>query len=204
MLIPDRTFNQILNRLRPHVLPVEVLVRAVPEGASILDVGCGGGLFLGLLAAQRQVSRGLGFDASKDAITSAQRMLSRLPDGHGLEFCHLDVAERWPEGMFDVVSMLDVMHHIPPDAQLTVLDMATEKVSPGGRILYKDMSNRPMWMAYANRLHDLMIACEWIHYLPLDKIKERLEQKGFRKLSSERIARYCDLHEILVMEREMT
>jgi 2-polyprenyl-3-methyl-5-hydroxy-6-metoxy-1,4-benzoquinol methylase len=163
-----------------------------------------GGLFLGLFAAQMQVSRGLGFDASKNAFTSAQRMLSRLPDGHGRKACRLDVAERRPEGMFDVVGILDVMHHIPPDAQLTVLDMATEKVSPGERILYKDMSNRPMWMAYANRLHDLMIAREWIHYLPLDKIKERLEQKGFRKLSSERIARYCDLHEILVMEREMT
>ncbi len=42
---------RLLQRYRPCICPFESLVPDIQEGSSVLDVGCGCGLFLGLLAA---------------------------------------------------------------------------------------------------------------------------------------------------------
>src|SRR5207237_246924 len=36
---------------RPYICPFEALISEVPKDATVLDIGCGGGLFLGLLDA---------------------------------------------------------------------------------------------------------------------------------------------------------
>lgn len=200
-LYPGRTsLIESLNRLRPRIMPADLLIEAVPEGARILDVGCGAGLFLGLLAASGRTATGIGFDMSENAIALAERMRARLPEGHDMRFLHLSVDDPWPEGPFDAVSLVDVMHHIPPAAQIGVLEMAASKLRPGGRLIYKDMGRRPLWMATANRLHDLVIARDWIHYLPLETVHTTLSGLGFTEVGTAREARLWYMHEMLVME----
>lgn len=159
-----------MQRLRPHVCPFEALLRVVPRGASVLDVGCGSGIFLGLLHYFGYDVNGLGFDSSRPAIQCAQAMAERHGGG-AIRFERIPVGDRWPEGRFDVVSMIDVMHHIPVQHQESAFLAACERVSPGGFLLYKDMSDRPFPLAAANRLHDLVIAREWIHYVPVATVE---------------------------------
>lgn len=200
-LFPGRmSLIESLNRLRPRIMPVDQLVEAVPYGARVLDIGCGAGLFLGLLVATGRTQDGIGFDTSADAISLAKRMQSRLPPGHRIRFEQLSVKEPWPEGQFDAVSLIDVMHHISPEAQLGVLEMAVAKLRPGGRLIYKDMADRPIWMATANRLHDLVIARDWIHYLPLSTVRKTLAERGFSSVNELRTPRLWYMHELLVME----
>lgn len=200
-LFPGQTsLIEILNRLRPRIMPIDGLIAAVPPGARILDIGCGAGLFLGLLAASGRTLEGIGFDTSKDAIALAKSMQSRLPAGHSIRFERLSVDDPWPEGTFDAVSLIDVMHHIPPEAQIGVLETAVSKIRPGGRIIYKDMADRPVWMATANRLHDLVIARDWINYLPLKTVHDTLAGMGFSLVEEQRARRLWYMHEMLVME----
>jgi 2-polyprenyl-3-methyl-5-hydroxy-6-metoxy-1,4-benzoquinol methylase len=79
-----------------------------------------------------------------------------------------DADSAWPPGTFDVVSLIDVIHHIQSKDQTTVLVNAIEHVADGGILLYKDMASRPLWRAWANRLHDLISAGDWINYLELN------------------------------------
>lgn len=200
-LFPGRSsLIESLNRLRPRIMPVNHLIEAVPHGARVLDVGCGAGLFLGLLAASGRTQEGIGFDTSANAIALANRMQHRLPAGHRIHFEQLSVDDPWPEGTFDAVSLIDVMHHIPPEAQIGVLEMAAGKLRPGGRLIYKDMADRPFWMATANRLHDLVIAHDWISYIPISTVRETLSGMGFSTVSEVRTARLWYMHEMLVME----
>jgi 2-polyprenyl-3-methyl-5-hydroxy-6-metoxy-1,4-benzoquinol methylase len=131
-----------------------------------LDVGCGSGLFLGLLRYFGYDVNGLGFDSSRPAIQCAQAM-ARRHGGGAIRFQRVPAGDPWPAGAFDVVSLIDVMHHIPPAYQESAFRAAHERVAPGGILLYKDMSDRPLHLATANRLHDLVIAREWIHYVPI-------------------------------------
>ena len=148
----------------------------------MLDVGCGSGLFLGLLAAMGKQIEGTGFDTSVQAIELAQRMAARLSEttAASLKFIRLDVNESWPPGEFDVVSVIDVMHHVSPQSQRQFFSLAARAVSPGGVLIYKDMCRRPTWRAIANRAHDLFVSRQWIHYLPVQSaeawgVEEKLQ-----------------------------
>jgi 2-polyprenyl-3-methyl-5-hydroxy-6-metoxy-1,4-benzoquinol methylase len=69
-----------------------------------------------------------------------------------------------PEGQFDVVMCIDVLHHVPPAAQRDFVRAICGSVAPGGILLFKDISPRPWWKALANRMHDLVTTRHWVHY----------------------------------------
>jgi 2-polyprenyl-3-methyl-5-hydroxy-6-metoxy-1,4-benzoquinol methylase len=154
-----------MQHLRPEICPFHELLPLTPHGASVMDIGCGSGLFLGLLRYFGFGITGFGFDASPLAIECAN-LMARQHGGGNLRFEHIRKADPWPEGQFDVVSMIDVLHHIPVDHQESAFRAAAARVSPGGLLLYKDMSDSPWYCSGANRVHDLVVAREWIHYVP--------------------------------------
>lgn len=183
------------------ICPFECLIPHVPPGASVLDAGCGAGLFLALLAATVPNISGVGFDSSRPAIDAAVRMTERfqalgLPAN--LRFVRLDAAASWPEGLFDVVSMVDVMHHVPPAGQRSALARAAASLKPGGLLLYKDLADHPALHAGLNRLHDLVLARQWIHYLPVHLVEEWAGALGLTLTHAEAISRLWYRHELRI------
>jgi 2-polyprenyl-3-methyl-5-hydroxy-6-metoxy-1,4-benzoquinol methylase len=190
--------------LRIHICPFERLVSWIGPGSSVLDAGCGVGLFLGLLAATRPSIHGVGFDSSRVAIGAAQRMAERaksLGCSGELEFCCLDVAEPWPGGRFHAVSLIDVLHHVAPAQQRLVFETAAGKVEPGGILLYKDMASRPIFPAAMNRLHDLAVARQWIHYVPVAAVEGWAAACGLTLVAAEDTSRFWYRHEMRVFRR---
>ncbi|MBL0871028.1 MAG: class I SAM-dependent methyltransferase [Phycisphaerales bacterium] len=182
---------RLLQVYRPRICPFERLLPWVPKGSEILDVGCGGGLWLHLLARLGVIRSGVGFDSSHEAIALANGALNTgwkpdQPAEHrpGLRFEHLDVRADWPapgagaSGGFDVVSIIDVMHHVPRVAQRSVIERAAHRLRPGGVLIYKDMCRRPIWRATMNRLHDLVMAKQWINYCPIEEVEAWAGQMG--------------------------
>jgi SAM-dependent methyltransferase len=190
--------------LRPYICPLHRLIDEVPVGASILDVGCGYGLFLGLLAATGRRPRGVGFDVSAGAIPTARKMAVRLREAEvaaDLWFERVGVDDPWPAGPFDVVSLIDVMHHVPPPRQEGLFQAAYDAVRPCGLLLYKDIGPRPFWRAWANRLHDLLVARQWVHLLPDAVVLRWGRARGLELLSRERINALWYGHDLLVFRR---
>lgn len=190
------------HKLRPYICPFHSLIELVPQGASVLDIGCGSGLFASLLAYFGHAKIIHGFDASQSAIETAKTMLSKNTLlTKKLMFEYRDARKELPEGIFDVVSMIDVLHHVPPDAQAAVIKAASARVAPGGILLYKDMVKKPRWRALANRLHDLVLAREWINYASLNEVKEWAISSGLKETD----AGACNMlwygHEWIVMQR---
>jgi len=189
-----------MQHYRPYISPFGMMLNAVPKGSRVLDIGCGGGLFLALLARTQRIQRGLGIDTSAPAIAIAQEMSARLPAGHGVRFEARSASLPLPDEGYDVVTLLDVMHHIPPASQRLVLEQALARVEPGGRFIYKDMVQRPAWRALANQLHDLVIARQWIHYLPLDQVIEWAQAKGCKVVEKRAVDMLWYGHEMVVFE----
>jgi SAM-dependent methyltransferase len=190
-----------IQSLRPYICPFDELLPYVPEGSSILDIGCGSGLFLGLLAAAGACIDGLGVDIGEAAICRAQRMAERLAgicSSARLSFRRLPPNSPLPTGSFDLVSLVDVIHHIPPRLQKKFLENALSRVKPSGLFLYKDMCRRPLWRASANRFHDLVMVGEAIHYFPVEDVETCCRQAGFQLIVSKNINRLWYGHELRV------
>jgi 2-polyprenyl-3-methyl-5-hydroxy-6-metoxy-1,4-benzoquinol methylase len=189
--------------LRPYICPFDRIVPLVPPGSDVLDVGCGAGLFLGLLAAGGRLQSGRGFDASPPAIALAQQMRRELPaeQRDRLTFERRDVGDAWPEERYDVVALIDVMHHVPPGGQQALLEQAAARVKPGGLFIYKDMARRPHWRALANRLHDLVMARQWIHYLPLEMARRWGTDCGLAVVDEGRCTMLWYAHEWLIFRK---
>lgn len=190
-----------LQGLRPFICPFEDLLRWIPARGRVLDVGCGAGLFLGLIGCARPDVTGIGFDADASAIAAADGMArENFPDGR-IRFEHSAVGDAWPQGPFEVVGMIDVLHHIPPAAQKDVITEAFAHVGPDGLFVYKDMADRPFFRAWWNRLHDILVAHQWIHYRPIGEVEAWLRDMGAEivERSSKALGLYG--HELIVAKR---
>jgi cyclopropane fatty-acyl-phospholipid synthase-like methyltransferase len=178
----------LLDRLRMRgrlaICPFEPLLEEIKPGAHMLDIGCGHGLLLCRAVLERQVD-GIGWDVNTHAIAIAHLMAARL--ARSLETTHRPGRLRfslsgdsaaWPTDTFDVVTMIDVLHHIPRDQQEVFLRRAAARVAPGGTFIYKDIAGPPAWMAGMNRFHDLIVARQWVHYFPMCQVVQTLEAMG--------------------------
>ena len=200
LFAPERGWRAQLQAWRPAICPFERLLPWVPQNATALDIGCGAGLLLGILARSGRVSHAVGLDGDADALARATRMSMRVPTAT-LAFVHASDTRMWPTSLFDVVLLIDVLHHITPEAQDAFVRAALARVRPGGRFIYKDMAAKPLWYAWANRAHDLVLAHQWIHYVAPARVVEQAIGNGFALLHQEHVRRKWYAHDLLVFER---
>jgi 2-polyprenyl-3-methyl-5-hydroxy-6-metoxy-1,4-benzoquinol methylase len=196
-----RGLPRLLTAHRPRICPFERLVDAIPAQSSVLDIGCGNGLLLYLLARAGRLREGIGVDIRRDAIDAGNAALR----GFGVDQASLRVAGEpasWPRQAFDAVAMIDVMHHVPPERQRETLAAACAMVRPSGLLVYKDMARSPAWAAWANRAHDLLLARQWIHYLPIAEVESGAAGTNMRLLRSDSVRLGWYAHELRVFRRE--
>ncbi len=162
-------------QLRSYFSPMHRLVALVPQHASVLDAGCGNGLFLALLAAKGTEGNLVGFDGSWSAIECAKQMQREL-DQQGcpanLSFKHREKLEAWPRGEFNVVSLLDYLPSIPIQHQGKVFRTAVDHLAPGGLLLYKHVA-----MIFDSNAAELVQVQQWARVFDL-KIAHQESLKG--------------------------
>jgi 2-polyprenyl-3-methyl-5-hydroxy-6-metoxy-1,4-benzoquinol methylase len=198
-----RYLSRHIQSLRPRICPFVELLPYFSYNSQVLDVGCGSGLLLGLLVRNNLLATGIGFDMSSEAIACANRMKKSLHPHlqQTVDFHHVNINEAWPKGDFDIISLIDVMHHCPPASQRDLITTVAKRLPRGGRFIYKDMSTKPLWCAIANRFHDLVMARQWIHYCPAGDISKWAREDGLREISSGKRQMLWYAHEWLVFEK---
>jgi SAM-dependent methyltransferase len=123
-----------LGRNNIYVHALEWLADVHPAPGMLVDVGCGGGAFLGLC--RERGWRAIGFDPSAQAVAYAQE--------HGLEA----YAEKWPpcslsDESADAVTFINVLDHLRDP--FAVLGEAWRILRPGG-VLYIRVPNGALHM----------------------------------------------------------
>lgn len=186
---------------RPYICPFEELIARTPRGSTVLDVGCGDGLFLNTLGHLQRISGGLGFDTNRVAITTARAASKNLPSSLRIEFKEWSLGQEWPAGGFDVVSMIDVLHHVPPPLKRSAIEEAVRHVKPAGLFIFKDIGMRPRWRAFFNSLHDFVLTGERVTYTPLQDVVHWVERAGMKEVETKRINRLWYGHDLVLFRR---
>ena len=196
-------FTRALVAARPLICPLDPILAWVPAAASVLEIGCGVGLLSLNLAVLRRPSRICAFDINANSISIATFAAKRVADVSDVPltfYTARDFAE-WPADVFDVVCMVDVAHHVPRELQQDLFQAAAARVREGGLFLYKDMATTPWWCALGNRLHDLVLARQWIRYCPRNFACEVLQAEKMRPIHRDEWRRYWYAHEFVVFKK---
>ncbi len=132
--------QNIVAALLDHILPlVPGLTLALQNGISVLDIGCGRGRALHLLADKFPDSRFTGCDLSEEAIAYARDHANRSELGN-LRFEARDLTDfhcEAPEAAYHLVTAFDAIHdQARPD---NVLAGIRRSLKPGGIFLMQDI-----------------------------------------------------------------
>ena len=141
----------------------------------------------------------LAFDASAVAIAAARSPAwAQRPEIH---FERLDATCEWPAYIPDVVVCVDVLHHIAPRQQRAFVNRLAKSCPAGKRLVFKDISPRPVWKAAMNGLHDLVLARQRVHHLAEDRLGAWLLQDGFDVLARKRLDQLWYSHYLVVADK---
>jgi cyclopropane fatty-acyl-phospholipid synthase-like methyltransferase len=120
----------------------ELAARA--EGPMLLDVGCGHGALVALLAAGRPDRRVVGIDPDARKTDWAQRSVGRC-DNVEILACTIEALAAERAGAFDTVLVADVLYLLEPAAWLPFLGAAHALLKPGGRLVLKEAEDDGSW-----------------------------------------------------------
>jgi 2-polyprenyl-3-methyl-5-hydroxy-6-metoxy-1,4-benzoquinol methylase len=152
----------------------------LPASGAVLDIGCGFGLFSLYYAATGPGRLVRGIDADARRIGTARRAAARLGIDN-VVYERGDAREFKGDGEFVAAYMLDIVHHIPPDAVLPLCAALRRSLVSGAHLLVKDVDVRPAakrWFTWA--LDKAMSPSSPVHYWSADDLTLLLESTGFR------------------------
>ncbi|AMV37903.1 SAM-dependent methyltransferase [Planctomyces sp. SH-PL62] len=188
---------RLLIRLRPWICPFEeVLSRIPPRPGDLLDVGCGIGVGGALAAGAGRAARVVAFDTSVLAIETARAAMASTPLGDRLEF-HSLPADQWPDGAFDVVLCIDVLRHVPPDRQREFCSRLRRSLRPGGTLILKALAPTPRWKAWANQIHDAIMARRRVFHRTPGEVADWLAAEGLNVVESTPVNRFWHAHYLI-------
>ncbi|HET6569297.1 MAG TPA: class I SAM-dependent methyltransferase [Rhodothermales bacterium] len=191
----------VLPALKEHILPlVPGLVERMEASISVLDVGCGSGRALNLMAELFPRSRFTGYDFSDEAI-SRGRAEAEAKDLGNVELSVRDAAEPFEDGAFDLITAFDAIHDQGRPAE--VLRNIHAALKPGGTFLMQDIAGSSH--VYNNLEHPagpLLYAISCMHCMSVslaaggpglgamwgkEKALEMLGEAGFRDVRVEQL-----------------
>ena len=185
--------------LRPLVIPFELIESYVPKKGSIVDVGCGYGIFANYLATNSKERQVIGIDLNEKRISRAKKFFAYL---NNLNFSCNDITDtKIPNA--DIITAVDVLHHIPTLAlQTQLLKSCNSVLSKNGKLILKDLDTKPRWKYFFNYLHDyVMTRGDSVLYQDKNSVITLLKKTGFEVEKIVDIKKYPYAHILYIAKK---
>ena len=178
----------VYDRLRHLIFPFGMVLQEVPEKSSVLDIGCGYGTFPIMVARERNPSRVLGVEIDRERVTAARKNSEGLGN---VSFVAQDISRFESEERFDVITCLDVLHHVPGRLQKGVIERAGNLLKPGGALVLVEIDTRPFLKYVWNYMHDVvMTRSSGMRYVSRERCLEMVRSGGLRVASVRDASRF--------------
>jgi 2-polyprenyl-3-methyl-5-hydroxy-6-metoxy-1,4-benzoquinol methylase len=131
--------------VRALTCPFAPVIDCFPTSGAVLDVGCGHGLLINLLARDpsRRGLRLCGIDHDAVKIERARRTAPS-----GVDFS-TRALKSFPDAAFDALSIVDVLYTVKRQVWGEILSGCFRVLRPGGRLIVKEVVDRPRWKYWA-------------------------------------------------------
>jgi cyclopropane fatty-acyl-phospholipid synthase-like methyltransferase len=128
---------------------------AVPRDGAILDAGCGHGLLSLYLAAQAPERRITGVDIDDEKLAVARRAATAAHLGNRVTFERV-TADWHPDAQWDAIVEVDMLYLLGRTRSSEWLESAAAALSPGGRLVVKELDVTPTWKARWSRFQEVV------------------------------------------------
>jgi 2-polyprenyl-3-methyl-5-hydroxy-6-metoxy-1,4-benzoquinol methylase len=163
-----------------NVRMLEEIEQYLPKKGTIIDAGCGFGLFALYFAKCAVERKIIGYDINAKRISIAKKACHLLQLSNQIDFKVQDMARVNLEQPIDAVYMLDLLHHLHPRDGEKLLHHFHQLLSDHGVLIIKDVTSRPWWkMAFTYLLDLLMDPKARPRYYARDELISLLERHGF-------------------------
>lgn len=137
-VMAEESAQTVVAGLEEHILPLDpTLCAQLEQGIQVMDIGCGSGRALSVMANRYPKSRFHGLDLCEEAVF-AGTTLAQAKGLTNLSFEQCDFANTSQAGRFDVVTAFDVIHDQANPA--LALSRVLEALKPGGLFLMQDIA----------------------------------------------------------------
>ena len=177
---------------------LELVIPQVPHiaamlhrGATILDVGCGGGTFMIALARAYPSCEFVGIDSDLNTVELADYEVASAGVSERIQVHHGEAEAIEFTNRFDVIFMNSVLREIRSHLQPRVLEHCRAALKPGGTMLISDFSlpeasHDLRDPAHRPALMDLCVEMTWGHQLQTQREQlTLLTQAGFVNVKSQ-------------------
>jgi len=158
---------------------LEQIGRHLPASGTVLDIGCGFGLFALYFASTLPGVEIRGFDVSPRRVAAARRAARTL----GLRNVQFEVADAAGMTRQDssAVYMVDLIHHVPPASVPGLLHTIASSLEADGRLVIKDIEPAPRYkLAFTWLLDKLVDYRAPVHYWTPADVQQMLQSLGFQ------------------------
>lgn len=195
--------NRLKIRYRPFICPFEGIIDEAENANSVFDIGCGNGQLLYIISefSNSQNKKLTGIEISDDLITQAAAILNENRFTNDIKVYKYD-GKIIPDEIYnyDLITMVDVLHHIPKSIQKNILDQIYRKSKPGSRFLLKDIdAGSPL--VYFNKMHDMILSKEIGNEISFVDAKASLESLGFKVLKAYKKRTFWYPHYFILLEK---
>lgn len=165
-------FEQAFRGSREALLDRYRDLAAVFDGCSpVLDIGCGRGEFLHLLAERGTDAEGVEMDPALVDAARDDGLDVWLDDG-------VRYLEGMPDGSLGGVSMIQVIEHLPPQPSVDVVRILADKVRVGGKVVVETVNPQSLYVYahafYLDPTHGRPVHPGFLHFL--------FQQAGFAEV----------------------
>lgn len=168
-------------KLRQVSFPFYQLVKIIPKQGKLLDVGCGFGYLIKLLAERNSQQNIFGYDISPEKIRVAGRLLRK----------YKNVRLSWPKSKVDIITVIDVLYLLTDSQKLKLLRKLGRKLRRAGKLIIATVPKEPSWEYYLAWLQEwLMVKLlgktesqeKVISFETENWLRQKLQQAGFRQV----------------------
>jgi 2-polyprenyl-3-methyl-5-hydroxy-6-metoxy-1,4-benzoquinol methylase len=128
---------------RTLLVPFQSVVAHLPENGTLVDLGCGNGLFLALAKKAKPGLELMGLDLSQEKITAA-RQAFEVSTGSVPQLVVMDIGD-FSEQSVDAITIIDVLYLVPFERWNAILEKCFRCLKPGGKVLLKEMDRSVAW-----------------------------------------------------------
>jgi len=187
---------------RIKTVPWEQILNNFPRGNNIIDIGCGHGILINLLAMRDcGYKRMIGIDLAADKIRVAKSTANEQISFHSSDI--FDLKEN-----AEVYSIFDVLYLMPNDLQEKLLKHIYNILPKNGYLVLKEVDKKPKWKFLINIIQE-SISVKFLHLTLGEKFyfksesdfKELLEKIGFNTTAKHINKGYLHPHILYICQK---